>query len=149
MKKEDAPLVTGGLPNYCPRCRAPLQLDGQCVMWRVDGCQGRRIEHLEPRSSQIPYSCRRGPSSPQSRSAISLQVPVPPARITASHEPDQEFRRELEQVLDSLDTSSQPTEPKVAVAAPVRRSPTDSGTYQITATTLRRPAPPKKPNDSG
>lgn len=148
MSTEDAPL-NKPLPNYCPRCMAPLQpygeQAGECVMRLVTGCKGHRNEHREFRSKDIPHSCRRPQSSLQ-QPAVSIRA-LPHAGSTAPNgiAIDAELERAVND-LDKTSTSHHAIDDPTEQGSPAsKRPPTDSGTYRVTMATLRHPAPPKKP----
>lgn len=114
------------LPNYCPRCQAPLDLEGRCVMRSsVYRCPGIRIEHLEPRSAIFRFSQNRPSRSriPVASPTSSQPIPEPPSEAPAD---------EVEQALDRL-------APKSSAVFPTSTS------YRVLATTLTG-QPPKKPN---
>lgn len=149
MSTEDSPL-NKPLPNYCPRCMAPLQPygehAGECIMRYAKGCKGHRDEHREFRSKDIPHSCRRPQSSSQ-QPPVSIQT-MPHAGTTVPR--DISIAAELERAVNDLDKTSthqaMDGQSLTEEGSPIsKRPPTDSGTYRITTTTLRHPAPPKKP----
>ncbi|MCC7357319.1 hypothetical protein IT408_02315 [Candidatus Uhrbacteria bacterium] len=147
MQKEDTPPIST-LPNYCPRCRSPLQLNGECVLQRMRGCPGNRKEHLEYRSIQIPYSVTRREAILRGQSEISIRDNViEPPRKTAVFTLDDELTDEIDQALGVIETYQKSEVPihtmHSSQQTTIIRSATDR---MMNATTLRRPAPPKKPN---